>query len=180
MQAKDRLEGKTLLVYSDILFERDIIEKLIKTDKDIVLVIDGSFKGSKERQKKLESNDLVLVKAEKDPITGDRVIRKERDNQIIEIGKNIDPKKANFEYIGIAFFSEKGIEDLKRSYEEDKAAYSSGPYGEAKNFEMANLHDLLMKMISKGYGIYGLEIHKGWTEVHSFEDYKRVSRMLAE
>lgn len=179
MKAKDSLKGKTLLVYSDILFEKGVIEKLLKSDKDITLVIDGSVKESKERAEKLKERDVVLVKAEKDPVMGERVVRQERENKILEIGKKINVSNANFEYIGMALFSAKGIEDLKRVYEKEKAAYEGGTYGEASSFDMANLHDLLMKMISDGYNVHGLEIHKGWMEVHTFDDYKRASRMLA-
>jgi phosphoenolpyruvate phosphomutase len=180
MCAEEKLNGKLLLVYSDILFEKEIIEKLLKSEEDITLVIDGSFKNSKIRQSKKEEHDLVLVKAKHDPVEGERIIRPKRDNPVLKIGKKIGVEEANYEYIGLALFSEKGIEDLKKAYEEEKTTYSEGLFNEAVNFDMANLHDILMRMIQKGYKVSSMEIDKGWSEIHTFEDYKRVSRMIAD
>jgi len=182
MLSEKKLSGKTLLVYSDILFEKAIIENIIKKQEDIILVVDSSFKKSNVRKEKLHEEDLVLVQAEHEPIDGDRVVRKERDNPILKIGKKLGPKDTNYEYIGIALFSSKGIEDFKKAYYEEKEKYKEdkeGPFNEAKSFQMANFFDLIQKMIDKGYKVSAHEIDKGWSEVHTFDDYKRVTKMLA-
>jgi len=44
----------------------------------------------------------------------------------------------------------------------------------------ADLTKAIQNLIEKGHKVKCLEIHKGWTEVHTFDDYKRVNAMLAQ
>ena len=37
---------------------------------------------------------------------------------------------------------------------------------------------IIQKIIDKGIKVNCLEIHKGWTEVHSFQDYKNVASLI--
>jgi phosphoenolpyruvate phosphomutase len=173
MLAEKELTDKTLIVFSDIVFERDIIEKLLKTENDITVVIDKSYKTSKVRKP-----DIDLVTAKYEPIVEGRVISSERDNPILKIGKNISKDKANYEFVGIALFSKKGIEILKKEYNElIKNPPESLP--EAKDVNMVTLNDMLQILIDKGYKVSSMEINTGWSEVHNLDDYKRVSNMLA-
>ena len=56
------------------------------------------------------------MKAEQSPIKGARKIHAEKLNKIIKIGKNLNTKEANFEFVGIAYFSQKGAYVLKEAY----------------------------------------------------------------
>jgi len=44
MHAQEKMEGKTLITFSDILFEKDVIERIIKREEDIVLAVDSTYK----------------------------------------------------------------------------------------------------------------------------------------
>lgn len=173
--AEKYLNGKMLLSFGDIIFDDILIEKLLKARGDIILVIDGSYKTSNYRNKKL---DLIIAK--NDPISGPRKIDIQRDNPVLCIGKDIDEKKANFEFIGLCLLSEKGIEDFKKAYHMAKKKYAHGKFQGMGSFDKAGLIDLIQEMIKSDYKIGSLEVNSGWSEVHSFDDYRRISRLLVE
>lgn len=160
-------EEKNLIIYSDILFERDIIEKLLRSNGDIVLVIDSLYQHYKFPKKYLD-----LVVAKHPPIRGERVIHIRKSNQILKIGKNIPRREANYEFAGIAMFSRKGIEILKSEYRKlrERIGYKK-PLG---------FIDMIQEIINSGYPVEAIEIYGGWTEIKNFEDYKRAYRLLTQ
>jgi choline kinase len=171
--ADDELTNRTILIYGDILFDFYLMEKLLKAKGDIVLTVDGNYKTSNIRNKKLD-----LIKAELDPVTSLRKLDVSRENQIEKIGKRLDENEANFEFVGIAKFSEKGIKDFKEAYQKAKESYGTGSFQEAECFDMAHFNDLIQEMIDNGYQVNALEVSGGWCELHGFEDYKRACKML--
>ena len=79
--------------------------------QDIVLVVDNSYTYHKhEIDKKL---DLVLTKHK--AVKEQRMLYR-KDNEIIRIGKDIDKTMADYEYVGIAYFSEEGVKIAKKIY----------------------------------------------------------------
>ena len=165
MHAQEKMEGKTLITFSDILFEKDVIERIIKREEDIVLAVDSTYKMHPNRTGK----KLDLVTARKNPVYGERTLTLDNDNEIIKIGSSVNFEEANFEFIGIALFSARGIELLKKIYHEN-----------VEEMKGADLTKAIQNLIEKGHKVKCLEIHKGWTEVHTFDDYKRVNAMLAQ
>jgi phosphoenolpyruvate phosphomutase len=173
--AEKHLGWRTLLIYGDIIFDNFLLEKLLKAKGDIVLAIDASYKNLPPRGKKLD-----LVRAKYQPIKGHRKIENLRSNPIIKIGQKLGSREANFEFIGLAKFSEKGSRDFKKFYYQAKEKYRGKKFHEAKTFETADMSDLLQEMINDGYKIDSMEVSSGWSEVHSFSDYKRVCEFLSE
>jgi len=160
--AKECLCGdKNLIIFSDTLFEKDIIEKLLKSSGDIVLVIDSSY-----QQNKFPKKNLDLVVAKYPPITGDRIVNLRQSNQILKIGKNIPRQEANFEFAGISMVSNKGAEILKTEYQN-----LIMERGKDSNISFA---DMVQYLINKSYLVEAVEINGGWTEIKNFEDYKRA------
>jgi len=166
MKVNGKLNHRTLLCYSDILFDDVILHQLLKRDDDILLVVDPSFKKVAGRSRKLD-----LIKTKNKPLMGKRIIP-QRSNPVLEIGKNIPKTEADYEFIGIALFSQKGIENFKKEYVLAKKKYKNSRFHGATSFSKADITDLLNEMIGKGYTINVLEIHSGWIEIHTFENYK--------
>lgn len=163
MAAEKYMDNKTIIVYSDILFEEDILERLVKREEDIVLVIDSSYQENKKDNKTYYNKVRTKIL----PIQDIRVYRESKNNEILEIGSNV--LEATHEFVGMILFSKKGIKLFKKCFNE---------LVEKDRFETGELNDLIQYMINKGIKINCLEIHKGWTEVQTFEDYKRVSSQL--
>ncbi len=166
--AKEHLQGRTLLVYSDVLFDRQILERLVESPHPITLVIDRAYQTLPLREKSL---DLVAVDA-----VGEAAGRRLRMNlfkPIRQIGKGV-VQRPTHEFIGVAFLRDNGAEELKRAWEEALAEFRGKPFHEARSVEEADLTDLLQHMIRRGTPVFGMEIEHGWSEIHSRDDYDRV------
>ena len=173
MAAGDYLRAeKNLIVYSDILFQKDNIEKLLKGSGDIVLLIDNSY-----QENKFPKKNLDLVVAEHCPAKSERVWCFRDSNRILRIGKNISRQQANFEFTGIAMVSKKGAEILKTEYQKMKEKFESENPGLYFNIGFI---DMIQQIINAGYRIEGVEISGGWTEIKNFDDYQRADKLLKE
>jgi len=158
MMALENATGKHLIAFSDVIFEKEIVEKLAGLNTDIALVIDSSL------PKKDSSVDLVV--AEKAPDKGARKINIGKKNRILKIGKNLDPKEAKFEFTGLSYFSPKGIGVLKDTY------YEAQKVLKEKIAPRQHFLQVLQRVIDKGFVVTGIEVSNGWLEVRNFENYK--------
>lgn len=174
MSAEDHLDRKTFVFFSDILFEKEIVEKLLKSDSDITLVIDRSYKTTPERKK---FRDLVIAKH--NPLEGERSISLRGDNPILKIGHNIPKDKANYEFIGMMLLSKKGVQILKEEYKNAREKYGNNPFHEVESIDKADFTDMIQELIDKGHKVSSVEISTGWMEINNFEDYKKACELLA-
>lgn len=171
MTARPHLSGRCLVAYSDIVFDRQILEQLLTSPYPITLVIDRAYQGLPHRDKEL---DLVQVE---DPAEGEKARRLSLNTlkPVKRIGKKMDRAAAHCEFVGIAYFQESGMEALLKAWDDAQKEFQGRPFYEAPGLALASLNDLLQYMIDRGTPVYGMEIEHGWTEVHSLEDYQRLN-----
>ena len=167
MCAEEKMDCKTLIIYSDILFEHWLIERLKSQNAYFVIVVDNSFKKTLMRNKKL---DLVVTK-ETLPL-GNRILTYDRLYEVEKIGKTIPEDTASAEFVGIAMFSEKGIKIFKKEYYNALEEYKNKPFYEAENIFQASLEDMLQHLINLGYKVEAMQVNSGWMEIHTFDNYK--------
>jgi phosphoenolpyruvate phosphomutase len=167
MCAEERMKCKTLIIYSDILFENWLADRLKSLNSNFVIVVDSSFKKSLMRNKKL---DLVVTK-EALP-SGNRILTYDRLYEVERIGEAIQEDTASAEFIGIAMFSEKGIAVFKDEYHNALEEYKKKPFYEAENIFQASLEDMLQYLINLGYKVEAMQVNSGWMEIHTFDNYK--------
>jgi phosphoenolpyruvate phosphomutase len=170
-KAEDKMSHGFVCINSDVLFKEEIIKRLIESKDDIVLVVDNSYEYHKHNVEK--GLDLVMVKHK--PSKSMRVWE-ERENNVMRIGKTISKEMADFEYIGIAYFSDYGAEILKKVYY-DCMASAKGPFHEAPDFERAGFTDIIQQIIELGFKVKILEVHKGWMEIHNKKDYEDANKI---
>ena len=171
--AEDKMDCKTLIIYSDILFENWLIDRLKSLNSDFVIVVDNTFKKSLMRNKKL---DLVITK-ENLP-SGDRILTYNRLYEVEKIGERLPEDTASAEFIGITMFSKKGIEIFKEQYHNALEEYKTKPFYEAENIFQASLRDLLQHLINLGYKVEAMQVNSGWMEIHTFDNYKYACSMV--
>lgn len=167
MCAEDKMDCKTLIIYSDILFEKSLIDRLNSLKSDFVVVVDNSFKKSLKRNKKL---DLVITK-ESLP-AGDRILTYDRLYEVEKIGETVPEDAASAEVIGIAMFSKNGVEIFKKEYHSTLEEYGNKPFYGSENIFQASLEDMLQHLIDLGYNVEVLQVNSGWMEIHTFDNYK--------
>jgi phosphoenolpyruvate phosphomutase len=98
--------------------------------------------------------------------------------EIIKIGKYIEKNEADFEFVGMAYFTEKGSEILKKVYDECKKIYSKEKFHDAKSFEKAGVTDIIQEIIDRGFTVNALQVYKGWIEIHNKNDKEIAGEMI--
>ncbi len=167
MCAEPKMDGKTIIIYSDILFEHPLIERLKALEADFLVVVDNSYKKTLNRSKKL---DLVVTK--EGLVSGARILTYDKLYEVRKVGAKIAPEKASAELVGITMFSKKGIEIFKKEYHKALTEYRNKPFYGAKNLKQASLEDFLQYLIDAGHKVEALQVNSGWLEIHSFDNYK--------
>jgi phosphoenolpyruvate phosphomutase len=161
MAASDELDRRTVVLYGDILFDRTILERLLQSEGDVVLVVDRATPppGSKR--------DLVVTANHVD--SNGRFLP--RVDEVTVIGREVEG--ANGEWIGMAMFSEEGVERL-RAVLERVSADGEKPLHEAARGSAAALTDVLQALVNEGVSVRCIDTYKGWMEIDTFEDYRRA------
>ena len=173
--AREHMHGGFLLVFSDILFNEEIVKRLLDCDADIVLAVDNSYRF----HKKDITKELDLVVSRQPSSAFQRTLTPTRIIDIRQIGKKIAKELADNEFVGIAYFSPEVADTLPLIYE-DCARTSKGRFHEAESFAMASITDFIQELIDRGFKVKGLEVFKGWMEIHNLEDVQLASQELAE
>ena len=171
-KAEEEMEGGFIFIYSDILFNEQIIKNLLNSKGDIILVLDNSYTYHKH---KIDKNlELVLTKNKPSEQTRDLYQIK---NEIIRIGRGINMDMADYEFTGIAYFSEYGVEIVRKIYNECKMSHK-GMFHEADSFENASFIDLIQEVVDRGFRVDILEVHKGWFEIHTKKDIEVAEKLI--
>ena len=174
MCARKEMSQGFILLYSDILFNEEILKQLTANEADIVLIVDNSYNYHKhDLDKKLD-----LVKSKTKQSSYHRTLQPSSMIEVTKVGKNISHKNADFEFIGIAYFSEKGSDTLKKVYDDWKKKYETTKFHEAENFSKAGVTDIIQEIIDRGFTVNALQVYKGWIEIHNKKDQKHAEEMI--
>ncbi|MES4786292.1 MAG: hypothetical protein C4294_11265 [Nitrospiraceae bacterium] len=93
---------------------------------------------------------------------------------MLKIGQHLPHDQAHGEFIGMAMFSEKGIEAFKQAYRDALKKYETKGFHEAGSFAKASFTDMIQELIDRGHTVNCVPIFKGWMEVDSFEEYQQA------
>jgi len=170
--AERELDGPILFLYSDILFERTVLDKLLRTEADCAIVVDRAWVDQRERLLPL-AKPLDLVITSRAPQGGLRALATAADDRLVSVGQRIPPEQATGEFIGLALFSERGTSVLKGAYHE-RVDGGPRPFHEADGPERAAFTDMLQELVDRGETVTCVDVYKGWIEVDTFEDYQRA------
>ena len=174
MEARNKMASGFIMLYSDILFEENIMSKILTCQEDIVLVVDNTMQYHAPEANKIQ--DFVISKNKHLPTR--RKISFACENIISKIGSKLNPETATHEFIGLAKFTKTGAEQLLQTYEDCVKNYH-GKFQEADDISQFKFTDLIQEMIDRGYVANFLEIHKGWLEIHHAEDIDLANHFLS-
>jgi phosphoenolpyruvate phosphomutase len=153
---------RNLLCYSDILFEPQTLESLLRETEDIVLLVDRSFREARPRK---SSMDLVLT--DPPPPSDLRALKRYELYSVKTISKTLELENSHFEFVGLCLLSAQGTRIFRQRFAEFEQAESAP--GEAR---ATSLNAFLQFLIDSGVPVWAREVRRGWLEVHDFEDYK--------
>ena len=175
LSTQEKLKNGFVMLYADILFEEDIIAKLLDCPEDIVLVVDNTIQYHKPEAGKVQ--DLVISKNKQG--LARRNIRYSYQNIITNIGNEIQPTASTHEFIGLAKFSSTEAEQFIQT-SQDCMKNSQGKFHEADDVSRSTFTDMVQEMIDRGFNINYLEIHKGWMEIHHPEDVDSANKLFSQ
>ena len=174
--AENEMKGRCLLLYGDIIFETAVLEKLLKSPADITLVVDLAWYEQQQHGVVPSHINPDLVSLQDPP--GEsylfRYVMPDEQNRVVAIGRHLAHDRVHGEFIGMAMFSEKGIEVFKQIYRDALKKYESRGFHEAATVNRASFTDLIQELIDTGHTVNCVPIFKGWMEVDSFEEYQQA------
>lgn len=160
--AEKEMNTDFIFLYSDIIFDKRLLEKLLKNNADVCLVADLDWKKRYDERVKLSTGEVELIEVRNDYIT--------------KIGKNINPKKGHGEFIGLAMFSKKGAETLKKCYKNSLKIYKNKRFHESPSIIKAYFTDIIQEIIDNDFQVHHLDVYGDWIEIDTFEDYRKAWR----
>ena len=164
--AKEKLLDSTIISYGDIIFEKQVLQKLMNNDSNIVVVVDKNWKKYWNMRFRNSLDDVESLKLDS-------------SGSIVSIGqKTTNLLNIQAQYIGLMKFQNNGINDLKNFYEEAhlKSQHGTNILNSQIPFEKSYMTDLLQAMINSGHQIKSVLIEGGWLELDSIDDYKLYDR----
>ena len=168
--AREKMFDSIIISYGDIIFEKEVFDKLYCETEDISLIVDENW--------------LEYWKIRFDNPLGDAESMKiNSDGYITNIGQKVkNLKDIQGQYIGLMKFQNDGLKFLKSFYEKSKSISKNGknPLNSTTSFEKSYMSDLLQNMINEGYKIKAVPIRNGWLELDSYDDYQKYQHMLNE
>jgi L-glutamine-phosphate cytidylyltransferase len=161
--AESEIEGEVVVLYSDILFGKEVVEKLMESSEGISIVVDVNWKANyvNRRDHPIEEAETVIF---------------DDDDCVQKIGKTLDVDKGmvSGEFIGMLKLCGQGAATLKNFYHDSRKKYQEGPFQKAVTFQKAYLTDMIQEMVDCSVKVHCVKIHNGWKEIDTEEDFKNA------
>jgi choline kinase len=164
MAAKNEFKGDIITTYSDILFDKKILQKIIKSKVDIGIATDLNWEQkykNRTEHPKSQADNVIIEK-----------------NQIKKIEKNISKissKQKNGEFIGITKFSKKGSEIFIKEFNKVERN-KPNRFHNAKTFEKSYLTDMIQELIDQNIPVKPIIINGDWCEIDTVQDLENARK----
>ena len=166
--AEKKINGNIIISYSDILFESNVVKRLMQSDHDISVVVDIDWRGYYVGRK-----DHPLSEAEN--------VIFDSNNQVLKIGKiGTQKEEVHGEFIGMIKLTNRGAEIFKENFHRVKKLYWNKPFQRAAIFQKAYLTDMIQELVDIGVKVHCVIIERGWKEIDTVEDYQKALKEFKE
>jgi len=160
--AEEVINGNVIISYSDILFDTNVVSRLLESNADISIVVDIDWRGYY-----IDRKDHPIEEAEK--------VIFDANNEVLKIGKVITSKQDVYgEFIGMLKLSPRGAEIFKLHFNRAKKIFWDKPFQRSQIFQKAYITDLIQDMVDMGVSIHCVIIERGWKEIDTVEDYEKA------
>jgi choline kinase len=165
MEAKKIMNGDTLVLYSDIIFELKIIEKIMNSKEDISIAVDMNWEKNYEWRTEHPKSEAENVEIN-------------NNNIIIRIKKNIENVNNNVgEFLGIIKFTNKGNELFVKKYEE-LVNMNTGLFHESPSILKAYVTDMIQELIDSNIKIKPILVSGKWCEIDTMQDLENAEKIF--
>ncbi len=160
--AREEMTEELLILYSDIIYEEEVIKRLIETSYDLAIGVLVNWEKAIQQRSTISLQELEMVYFNS-------------ENRVQKISKNLtNEDETQGQFIGMVRCSRWGAEVLKRNYDRARDTYRDKPFGQVNTFKKAWLTDLLQEMSELGIPLHCTIIERGWMEIDTTDDYERV------
>ena len=158
--AKKEISDDIIISYGDIIFEREILQKLIDSKEDISIIIDKNW----EEYWKIRSNN---------PLDDTESLKLDKNGYITSIGQKVSNlNEVEGQYIGLMKFQNEGPKIISDFYEKcKKISIESNPLHATLPFEKSFMTDFLYGLIKEKVKLKAIFVHNGWLELDTLDDY---------
>ncbi len=156
--AEPEMDSPFICAYSDILYQKSIVKKLMESTAAITLAVDVDWRKRYKRRTEHPESEAEKVLVEED--------------RVVEIGRHVDSDMAYAEYIGAAKFSNDGADILRRHYRRVLREYDGRPFQFAPSVQKAYLIDMFRELITNNVQVHKIDTVGGYMEVDTTQDYK--------
>ena len=167
--AKDKLEDSVIVSYGDIIYQKDVLQKLINSKDDISVVIDKKWKKYWEIRTTQPLNDVESLVLE--------------NGFIQNIGQKVSSlDEIEGQYIGLMKFQNDGVKKIKEFYKKAKnqSTKNFNPLNSIVSFQQSYMTDFLQGLINTGCKLKAVMIENGWLELDSIDDYKKYIELFSK
>ena len=165
--ATDKIIGPTIISYGDIIYQKEVLEKIIHSKAEISVIIDKNWKP-------------YWNKRFSEPLSDAESLEINNSGYITEIGQKVSNSKLiSGQYIGLMKFQGKGITNLLNFYKKSKLQARNGinPLNPKCEFKKSYMTDLLQSMIKSKFKIKSVQINNKWLELDTYSDYLLYKKM---
>ncbi len=164
MCASEDLDRPIVVSYSDILYEADVVKRLVATDADVALATDPDW-----RRRYTGRSLHPEGEAEKTAVSG---------GYVCDIGKHLDAHAVQGEFIGLSYFSARAAVEMRLRYVALKNSARNSPFHSSRSLRQAYLTDMIKELIESGLKVKPVPVLGMWDELDTPEDVKRVRDRL--
>jgi len=164
--AREYFNEGFISTYADIVYDGEIVHKLLAAPGDITLGCDTAW-----RRRYVGRTQHPETDAEKLRADGARVI---------EISRTIESASASGEFIGVMKLSPDGARVFSDAFDRAQLAYGGGMFREGRSFQKAYLLDLLQEMLEAGALMRRENTAGGYMEIDTEQDLAMAASWWAE
>jgi len=166
--AREEFNDSLLIIYGDIIFEKKVLEKILKSKNEISLVTDENWK------------EYWKIRFE-DPLDDAESLEVDQEGFVQSIGQKVKViDEISGQYIGLIKFPKKSIQGILEFYDKmkEKSKTEKNPLNSNLPFEKSYMTDFLQVMINSGFKIKAIPVKNGWLELDSIEDYNIYKKLF--
>lgn len=163
MTAKQEFNDNVMVSYSDILFEPNMLRKMMASNDDFACAVDDDWKIYWQKRYGRIDFDTESLSIDK-------------EDNIIELGLENPPiGRVDARYIGLLKFSAAGLKFIQRIMDAAYREYKDRPWQQSgKPVHEAYMTDLLNAIIESGKSVKAIHFSNGWIEFDTNEDYENA------
>lgn len=166
MTAREEFDDDVIVSYSDIVFEKRLLDGMISEPSDFAVAVDDAWKEYWKKRYGTVGFDTESLSIGE-------------NGEITELGKENPPlEEIDARYIGLLKFSRRGMKYITELLDGAKVRMGKDePWQQSgKPIRQAYMTDLLNAIIESGKEVKAVRFQHGWLEFDTNEDYENAIR----